>query len=136
MTVETSSPERAGTSLVHNTLRYLALLSTLSVLCQGLTAGELLMGSHAARELHEGGAVVLHVLTGLTMIAAALSWRRTRTGGWMTALAAVVFVATFVQAALGHGRTLYIHVPLALAILLGTTWLAAWAWLRTPRAQR
>jgi hypothetical protein len=39
-----------------------------------------------------------------------------------------VFVATFIQALTGHGRTLYIHVPLAMLILVGSAWLLAWAW--------
>jgi predicted secreted protein len=113
-------------------LRTLAMLSTLSVLFQGLTAGELLMRSHTARDLHETGAIVLHVLTGLTMVAAAVYWRATRAGLWTTVLAAVVFGVTFVQASFGHDRTLYIHVPLALLLLLGAAWVLAWSWL-APR---
>ena len=119
-------------------LRYLALLSTLNVLFQGGTAGEVLMKNHEAFVLHEAGAIALHVLTGLATVVAALYWRSTRTSLWPAILAAVVFVASFVQAAVGHGRTLYIHVPLALLLLLGSTWLLAWSWLaaRQPAAQR
>lgn len=120
-------------------LRYLSLLSTLTVLFQGATAGEILMKSHEAKEFHEIGAIVLHVFAGLTMTAAAAHWRTARTSIWPTALSAVVFAATFVQAAYGHGRTLYIHVPLALLVLLGATWILAWSWLpnaATTRAQR
>jgi hypothetical protein len=116
-------------------LRWLALLSTLSVLCQGITAGEVLMKNHTALEFHEAGAIVLHVLCGLAAIAAGLHWRASRGSLWPTVLAVVVFVATFVQAEFGHGRTLYIHVPLALFILLGTTWLTAWAWLSNRSAR-
>jgi hypothetical protein len=67
-----------------------------------------------------------------------LYWRSTRTSLWPAILAAVVFVASFVQAALGQGGTLYIHVPLALLLLLGSTWLLAWSWLaaRQTAAQR
>jgi hypothetical protein len=114
-------------------LRYLALLSTLNVICQGVTAGRVLMKSHEALELHEAGAVVIHVLTGLTMVAAALVWRTSRGGLWPTVLAAAVFVATFVQALTGHGRTLYIHVPLAMLLLVGSAWLLAWSWFAARR---
>lgn len=110
-------------------LRYLALLSTLNVLFQGGTAGEVLMRNHEALVLHEAGAIAMHVLTGLATVAAALYWRSARTSPWPAVLAAVVFVASFVQAALGQGSTLYIHVPLALLLLLGSTWLLAWSWL-------
>ena len=135
MSTHTTSRSSVGTPTARGpliALRTLALLATLNVLCQGLTAGELLMHSHAARELHETGAIVLHVLTGLTMVAAAIYWRATRAGLWTTVLAAVVFVVTFVQANFGHGRTLYIHVPLALLLLLGAAWVLAWSWL-VPR---
>ncbi|MDT7680736.1 MAG: hypothetical protein QOG57_1046 [Pseudonocardiales bacterium] len=114
-------------------LRYLALLSTLNVICQGASAGRLLMKSHEGLVLHEAGAVVIHVLTGLTMIAAAWVWRSSRGTPWPTVLAAVVFVATFIQALTGHGRTLYIHVPLAMLILVGSAWLLAWAWFGARR---
>ena len=114
-------------------LRYLALLSTLNVICQGASAGRLLMKSHEGLVLHEAGAVVIHVLTGLTMIAAAWVWRSSRGTPWPTVLAAVVFVATFIQALTGHGRTLYIHVPLALLLLLGSAWLLAWSWFGARR---
>jgi glucose dehydrogenase len=114
-------------------LRYLALLSTLNVIYQGATAGRVLMKSHEALALHEAGAVVIHVLTGLTMITAALLWRSSRGSLWPTALAAVVFVATFVQALTGHGTTLYIHVPLALLILLGSALLLSWSWFGARR---
>ncbi|HEX4249414.1 MAG TPA: hypothetical protein VH008_16245 [Pseudonocardia sp.] len=117
-------------------VRWLSLLSTLNVLCQGITAGEVLMKNHTALEFHAAGAIVLHVFTGLAAIAAGLHWRATRGSVWPAALAVVLFVATFVQAAFGHGRTLYIHVPLALFILLGLTWLTAWAWLATRSAAR
>lgn len=125
----------AGSSVPLQALRWLALLTTLNVLFQGVTAGELLMKNHAFRELHEGGAVVIHVLSLLTALAALLYWRATRTGLWITVLAAVIFVATFVQAEFGHGRTLYIHVPLAMLLLFGAAWVLAWSWMRPGRVE-
>ena len=139
MSTDTASPGSLSASTASRqllALRWLALLSTLNVLCQGVTAGEVLMKNHTALQFHAAGAIALHVLTGLAAIAAGLHWRSSRGSLWPTVLAVVVFVATFVQAGFGHGRTLYIHVPLALLILLGTTWLAAWAWLANRSAAR
>ena len=114
-------------------LRTFALLSTLNVLYQGVTAGETLMKNREAHELHEIGAVGTHVFSGLALIAALLYWRSARGSSWPSIIAALLFVGTFVQAAYGHGRTLYIHVPLALFILLGAAWLLTWSWLtRAP----
>jgi heme A synthase len=111
-----------------------ASLSTLNLLYQGGTAGEILMQSHQARELHAAGAVALHLLTGLTLVATALLWLRTRDHLWAAAVSALVFIATFVQAAYGQADTLYIHVPLALAILLGAAAVLTWALLVPTRA--
>ena len=133
----TSKPTRGiDQSVVHTALRVLALLTVLNILFQGATAGEILMRSHEAKELHETGAVVVHVLAGLTMIAAGLLWRLSRGTAITTIVAAVVFAASFVQAATGDDRTLYVHVPLALILLLGATWVLAWALLRPTGSRR
>lgn len=139
MSSRTTTPARTDRSTLPaplRALRYLALLSTLNLICQGLSAGELLMKNHTFREIHEGGAIVLHVLCGLTAIAAIWYWRTSGAGLSIAVLSSLVFVVTFVQAALGHGRTLYIHVPLAMLLLIGAAWVLAWAWLTTPRAAR
>jgi hypothetical protein len=122
---------KAGGALL--ALRIFATLSTLNVLCQGITAGEVLMKNHGWLAFHEMGAVLVHVLTGLTAIAAVWHWRATRGSVWPTIVAVVLFIATFVQAEFGHGRTLYIHVPLALFILLAAACLVTWSFF-TPRA--
>jgi heme A synthase len=44
-------------------------------------------------------------------------------------LAAVVFVGTIVQAALGDDATLYLHVPLALVLMLGSGTVLVWSFL-------
>lgn len=131
---QTRHGPRVAPSALLTLVRIAALLSTLNLLYQGGTAGEILMHNDQARELHAAGAVVLHVLTGLTLVAAALLWLRTRDHLWAAVVSALVFVATFVQASYGQARTLYIHVPLALAILLGTAAVLTWALLVPARA--
>lgn len=119
-------PVGSATTLVR-ALQIVAVLAVLTIVWQGASAGEFLMQHRTALEYHQAGAIALHVLTALTVIAAFLLSRATRAPLWPTVLAAVVFVATFVQAALGHGATLYLHVPLALVIMLGSAWVLAWA---------
>ncbi|MGH3671366.1 MAG: hypothetical protein ACRDSH_12135, partial [Pseudonocardiaceae bacterium] len=109
-------------------LRVLSLLSVLNILFQGATAGRILMGNGGALGLHEAGAIALHILTGLTMIAAGQHWRSSRGAIWPTIIAAIVFIASFVQAAFGTQQTLYVHVPLAFVLLLGATLTLAWSW--------
>jgi hypothetical protein len=117
------APRTADTTRSHapvNALRAAALLAVLAILWQGATAGGILMRSRASFELHEVGAIAVHVLTGLTAIAAFLVWRTARGALWPTVLAAVVFVASFVQAALGDDETMWAHVPGALLLMFGS----------------
>jgi hypothetical protein len=79
-----------------------ALLAVLAILWQGATAGGILMRNRMSLELHEVGAIAVHVLTGLTAVAALLLWRTAHTSLWPTVLAAIVFV----QAALGDYETM------------------------------
>jgi hypothetical protein len=136
MTRSTVVPDTAPRSRATGALtalRVTAVLSTLAVLYQAATAGQILMRNEAAEEWHGGGAIALHVLTGLMTVAALWYARTARAPWWPAALSAVVFVATFVEASYGHGRTLYIHVPLAMVLTVGTVWVTAWAFTRTAR---
>jgi hypothetical protein len=116
-------------------LRALAVLSTVEVLYQGATAGRILMQSEAAVEWHGGGAIALHVLTGLLTLAA--FWYRRTWGGpwWPTAVSGVVFAASFVEASLGHDESLWIHVPLAIVLTVGVVWVTAWTFTHSARVR-
>ena len=137
MTRSTTRPDSAPgtrTSGLLTALRATAVLSTVNVLYQGATAGQILSRSESAVEWHGGGAIALHVLTGLMTVAAVLWARGTRGPWWPAALSAVVFVVTFVEAWFGEGSTLYIHVPLAIVLTVGTVWVTAWAFTVSARS--
>ena len=102
-----------------------AVLSVLVLFWQFLSAGRMLVGEDAVGG-HGAGAIALHVTTGLLLVATVLHGRRTRVW-WPTALAAAVFVLTFVQAWLGSHDAVAVHVPLALVVTAGTVWLTAWS---------
>jgi hypothetical protein len=102
-----------------------AAVSLLVLLWQFISAGQIMTGADATGG-HGAGAIVLHVVTGLTAIAAALHARRSGVT-WPLFLAGAVFVLTFVQAYLGSSGTIAVHVPLALVITGGVVWLAAWS---------
>jgi hypothetical protein len=108
-----------------------AVLSVLVLFWQFLSAGRILVGEDATGG-HGAGAVALHVSSGLLLVATVLYARGTRVW-WPAALAAGVFVLTFVQAALGSSGSIVTHVPLALVLTVGTAWLAAWSF-RSPTA--
>lgn len=117
-------------------LRALSALAVLAVLWQGATAGGILMRSRESLELHEAGALAVHLLTGLVAIAAFVLWRELRGPIWPTVVAAVVFAASFVQAALGDDATMWAHVPGALVQILGAAAVLVWALLLRRTIQR
>src|ERR1700712_3251372 len=116
-------------------VRVLAVLTVVNLLWQYVTAGQLFPRG-GPEELHSAGAVVLHVLSGLTALAALAYWRLRGAPLWPGVLAAVVFVLSFVQAYYGDRSTLYIHVPGAMILTIGAVWVAAWSLTRAAAASR
>ncbi len=101
------------------------VLSVLVLLWQFFSAGQLVAGEDALGG-HGAGAIALHVSSALVLVATVLHGRQTRIW-WPAVLAAVVFLLTFVQAALGSSGDIALHVPVALVLTAGTVWLTAWA---------
>ncbi|MEJ5943887.1 hypothetical protein WDZ17_01080 [Pseudokineococcus basanitobsidens] len=131
MTTSTSTTGRTratapGSDGLLTALVGLALLAVLSEAWQFVTAGQLFPGD-GALEAHQAGAVVLHVTSGLTAVAAVLAARRGAAPTWLWLLAVVVFGLTFVQAATGGRSTLWVHVPGAMVVTVGSVWVLATA---------
>jgi hypothetical protein len=119
-----------ATDTLRRALQVGAVLTLVSLAFQYVTAGQL-FPQGGPEELHAGGAIVLHLLSGLTAIAAVLRWRRGDVAVPMPVLAGLVFVLTFVQAATGGRDTLWIHVPGAMVLTVGAVWVAVWAFSRS-----
>lgn len=115
------------------TARAFALATLAVVVVLFGTAGALVQAGEL-KDIHGGAAIALHVVTGGLMVAlAGLAYSRQR-GWWTAVFAGVIFMFTFVQAALGEGRTLNFHIPGSLLIVAGTVWLTAW--LMSPASTR
>ena len=113
-------------------LRVTAVLTVAVLAWQFATAGMIVeggRGAEAAEELHATGAIVLHVLSGLTMVSAALLWRA-GAAIWPMLVAALVFALSFLQAYLGSHGPISVHVPGALVLTLGAVLVAAWSFTR------
>ena len=106
-----------------------AALSVVVLLVQFVTAGQMLADHGGARDGHAAGAIALHVVGLLLVVATAL---HARAGGarWPVVVSAAVFVAGFVQAAVGDAGDMGAHVPGALVLTVGTVWVTAWAFTR------
>ena len=133
MTHSSAGETVASSATLTRALSVLATLSVLMIVVQGVTAGQILSRDRGAEALHSVGAIVVHVLTGLTALVAILIARRSRDAWWLTGIAVVVFIVTFIQAALGDAGILSVHVPLAMLLLVGAATVMIWSfrWVRT-----
>lgn len=107
------------------TSRFFAVATIVVIVALFGTAGALVQAGEL-KDVHGTAAIVLHVVTGGLMVAlAGLAYSRKR-GWWAAVVAFVILTFSFVQASLGEGPTLGIHVPGSLLIVAGTVWLTAW----------
>lgn len=131
----TAPGQATAAPAVRTALRVTASLTVLSLLWQFVTAGGFVGrpgGGGTAEGLHATGAIVLHVVSGLTTVAAAVLWRA-GAALWPTVLAAVVFVLTFVQAYVGSHGPLAVHIPTAMVLTVGAVVVAAWSFVLAGR---
>jgi hypothetical protein len=128
----TQAKASTRTDAPQGTLRAIRATATVSVLvlvAQFVTAGQMLMHIRSFKEFHSAGAIVLHVVAGLAVIAAVAHWWRGRSGASPVVLAGAVFVFSFVQAYLGDDETMWLHVPGALVLTVGAVWLMTWSFV-------
>lgn len=105
--------------------RVLAVATIAVVVTLFGTAGRV-VAAHELVDVHGFAAIALHVTLGGLMVATAgLAYARRR-GWWTSALAGVAFVYSFIQAALGEGATIGIHILGSLIVVFSTVWLTAW----------
>lgn len=116
----TAASPRTSTGLVR-AYQVLAALALVNVLVQFITAGQLFPDG-GPEEVHGGGAIVLHVLTGLAAVVAIVLWRQGRLGVRTTVLTVVVFGFTLLQASWGGRSSLWIHIPGAMVLTVGVVW--------------
>jgi hypothetical protein len=126
---------RAATTAPTTLLRVLqgaTVLTALNVLLQFITAGQLFPDG-GPEELHSGGAISLHVFSGVAALAAIALWRKQHTTTTLPVLAVVVFLATIAQAAVGGRDTLWVHIPGAMVLTAGVVWLLISVFRPLPR---
>lgn len=120
-TTPTRSEPAVGGGLLR-AFQAFSALTVLVVLFQFVTAGQL-FGPVDPEAAHAAGAIVLHVVSGVAAIAAFLLWRGKAISTGLLVLAVAVFGYSLVQAAIGGRSTLYVHIPGAMLLTAGATWL-------------
>ena len=131
MTADPTTRSSSRSLALLRALQVFAVLSVLNLAWQFFTAGRLFPGPV---DIHAAGAIVLHVTSGLTAIAAGVLWLRTRTSVWPAVVAVVVFVYSFIQAYTGDRSSLAIHIPGAMLLVVGATYVMVWSFGRAQRA--
>lgn len=105
--------------------RLFAVLTLLVVVVSFGTAGVLVQRGQA-EELHGYAAIALHVATaGLTVGLAGMVYERRR-HWWSVVVAGLLLSYSFIQASLGEGMLLYLHIPGALLVAAGAMLLTVW----------
>lgn len=116
-------------------LQITAVVSVLALIYQFVTAGQVLAHTPAALALHGDGAIAIHIIFGLTMVAAIIHWRLRHGPVWPAVITAAAFVLSFIQAHFGSTGMMAIHVPTAVLLTIGIVWVAAWSFTRNARSR-
>jgi H+/Cl- antiporter ClcA len=102
---------------------------------QPVLEGRFLSGDFAMLAAHRTNGTYVGVLSLSQILAAVLAWRVSRVPGAIVAAVVALGAATGLQIYLGFNRVLGIHVPLGVAIVGVSGWLAVWMWTHRPGGQ-
>ncbi|GAA3468630.1 hypothetical protein GCM10018965_031830 [Nonomuraea roseola] len=108
-------------------------VNVVAVLLQAFTAGQLLGGAGSA--MHGTGAGAVHVAGLLLLVTGVLMWRPGRGPGWPALASLAILLLGFVQSATGGSGAVALHVPLGMAIMGISVWLAVWAFTPSRSAR-
>lgn len=129
----------ASRTILDRMVRYLtpfkifAAVNVVAVLVQAVTAGQLLGGAGSAT--HGMGAGAVHAAALILLIIGVLMWRPGRGPGWPALASLAILLLGFAQSATGGSGAVTLHVPLGMAIMGLSVWLAAWAFTPSRSAR-
>jgi hypothetical protein len=135
MDTDGGAPGAERPRLAMGLLRGAITVQLVSALFQPLLAGLYLEGEFDALNVHAANASAVGVL-GLVVIGAALAHRLRGGHRWPVWAAIALFLAEAGQISLGYQRLLYLHVPLAVGILISLALLTRWSWTAGAAAGR
>jgi hypothetical protein len=114
--------------LLRTLFRWFVTTAAVSAFAQAALAGAFLNGHYGALNLHSINAS-LAALAALGMaVVGGLIWRPGRGVAWPALVSLSVFVAEVVQIGVGYARSLSVHVPLGVAIIVGLVVLTLRVW--------
>ena len=133
-----TGPRRRIALLLVWTWRVWMLLYLSSAVAQPVLAGAYLQGDYDAIGLHgTNGAALLSLMvlgSGVLALACAVT---ARAAWWPVAMVVALFVAQGIQIGMGYSRSLLVHVPLGVGIVVTVAGLTLWVWSpRLPAGRR
>jgi hypothetical protein len=117
-------------------LRSMLVLHAAAVVTQPVMAGMYLNGEVDAMNVHSPIGSTLWMITMLQILVALLYWRPGGGRLWPLLATVVLFFAEFTQMTLGHTRTLAVHVPLGVSIVVGVVLFTVWSFRPAARRPR
>lgn len=123
-TSATGPPPRAGARPTLVLLQVVVAVHLLAVLAQPVLAGLYLGGDVDAVAVHAAVGSGLAAVSMLMVVVALLHAVVVRGRWWLPVAATVLFVVEGLQIGMGYERTLELHVPLGVAIVLAAVALA------------
>lgn len=117
-------------------LRASATLLMLAVLAQPVFAGGYLAGEFNLLSIHATTADVVMALALAQIVIALCYWLAGRGSVYPLLLAVVMFMAAGLQTGMGYSRTLAVHIPLGVLIVLLALGMCVLAFRRSSRVGR
>ncbi|MCA2207560.1 hypothetical protein [Nocardia rosealba] len=98
------------------------------VFAQAALAGGFLAGHFEALAMHSRNGGLVGVVFLVQVVASVLLWRKGSGPAWPVRTAVIQLLIAAALIPLGEERVLAVHIPLAVALSIGTALQVSWAW--------
>lgn len=103
-------------------------MAAVLVFAQAALAGGFLAGHFEALAMHSRNGGLVALVFGVQLGCAVLLWRKGGGPAWPALAAVIQLSIAGALIPLGAERVLAVHIPLAVALTIGTALLVSWAW--------
>jgi hypothetical protein len=112
----------------HWLLRAAVTLEAVLAIAQPIFIGAFLQGNYDALAWHQANATIVGFVSFAMAVAAILHWRPGGGPVWVVWACVVLAVAVVVQIAVGYARSLAVHIPLGVLVVVASALLLVWSW--------
>jgi hypothetical protein len=113
-------------------LRVVVTVVVIQIFGQAAMAGGFLSGHYGSLQVHELNGLALSGEGWLLPVAAVLVWRPGRFSPGPILAGTVTYAAILAELVLGFSRSLVVHIPLGVLLVVALAFLCRWAWAPAP----